>query len=182
MIDKVKEKIITALEQADIHFETEWDQAEDAPREFDPLDYLSGFKATPIGVTGDYLDDEGGSMSSFTVLLDDRFLVHFDLSLPQYCDEESDARLGLDIHDLGEDPDTAMKTAYQMFNEEVSRVTMDAVWRVFHCTSVESLGQSAELQFYQELAKIMHCGIDEQICKRQAAMLDHQNNAPLLTA
>ena len=168
MIKEVKEKIIVALKQADIDYETEWDQAEDAPREFDPLDYLSGFKATAIGVTGDYLDDGDTSISNFTVLLDNRFVARFHLNLPQYCDDESDARLGLDIQDLGEDPGMAMKMAYNGFMEEVTRVAMDAVLRVFDCTSVPNLDQPAKLQFYQNLAKAMHSGVDEHVRKLEA--------------
>ncbi|MHB1704671.1 MAG: hypothetical protein ACYCSH_01300 [Acidithiobacillus sp.] len=163
MIDEVKSKIIAALEQADIHFKEEWDQAEDAPREFDPLDYLNDFHATAIGVTGDYSDELDSSMSSFTVLLDDRFLADFQLNLPQYCDDESDARLGMTITDLGEDPDAALQAARTAFSEEVSRIAADAVWRVFHCTAVQNLDKPEALAFYENLARKMHAGIDQKI-------------------
>lgn len=165
MIDEVKSKIIAALEQADIHFKEEWDQAEDAPREFDPLDYLNDFQATAIGITGDYFDDTGESVSSFFVLLDRRFLADFQLNLPHYCDDDSDARLGMTITDLGEDPDAALQAARTAFNEEASRIATDAVWRVFHCTAVQSIDKTAALAFYEDLAKKIHTGIDEQIQK-----------------
>ncbi len=41
MIDEIRNKIITALNQAGMHYDERWDAAEDAPREFDPLDYLN---------------------------------------------------------------------------------------------------------------------------------------------
>lgn len=163
MINEVKGKIIAALNQADIHYTQQDDQAEDAPREFDPLDYLGDFQTKAIGITGDYLDGSGDSLSSFTVLLDSRFLALFHLSLPEYCGDGFDSCLTLDIQDLGEDPDTAIKTAFATFNDEVVRIAMDAVWRVFHCTAVQNIEKTAALAFYEDLTKKMHAGIDENI-------------------
>ncbi|EGQ63136.1 hypothetical protein GGI1_17298 [Acidithiobacillus sp. GGI-221] len=162
MIDEVKDKIIAALKQAGIHYSAELDNADDAPREFDPLDYLGDYQATAIGVTGDYFGDEGVSLSRFTVLLDNRFLALFRLSLPRCCDDEADGELYLEVQDLGEEPDDAIKTAHSTFNDEVVRIAMDAVWRVFHCTAVQSI-ENGGIGIYANLTKKMHAGIDENI-------------------
>ena len=57
----------------------------------------------------------------------------------------------------------AYPVTWNRFKEKVNRIAMEAVWRVFHCTSAYSLDQSEELAFYQDLAKTMHAGIDEQM-------------------
>ncbi|MBU2768064.1 hypothetical protein HAP94_18260 [Acidithiobacillus ferrivorans] len=178
MIDEIRNKIITALNQAGMHYNERWDAAEDAPREFDPLDYLNDFLATAIGVTGDYFEDNGESSSAFSILLDNRFLVRFNLNLHSYCDEDSDGNLSMDMEDLGEDPDAAIKAAYKTFNEEVTRVAMDAVWRVFHCTSAPNRDQSAQRAFYKDLAAAMHAGIDEQMQKLKCVTLDQSIEPP----
>jgi hypothetical protein len=177
MIDKIRSTIIAALNQAGIHYDEKWDQAEDAPREFDPLDYLNDFLATAIGITGDYFDDNGSSTTEFFVLLDSRFLARFNLNLHSYCDEESDGNLSIDIKDLGADPEAAIKAANTTFNEEVTRIALEAVWRVFHCTSVPNMDQSAQHAFYKSLAATMHAGIDEQMQKLKCVTLDQSIDA-----